>query len=187
MDSLIKLKIKSFEFRLKNKPGVFSKEGIDSGTKLLLNNILIKDGSIIADLGCGAGIIGYVVAKLNPHGHVHLLDDHLRSVILAKENAELNNLKNIEIFFSDLFSAVEDRTYHQILSNPPQQLGNDFLDETANECYNHLKENGELIWVVKKNLKSVIERLFNNYFKNCKIIAQTRMHVVLKATKTGKR
>lgn len=183
MVKFINESLKGFDIKLKTKPGVFSKDGIDSGTKLLVENIEINDGEVIADLGCGSGIIGFVAAKLNPNGHVHLLDVNLRFTELAKVNAELNNLKNTEVFISDLFSAVGDRTYHHILSNPPQHLGNEFLDESVKECLKHLKENGEVIWVVQKHLKPVIERLFNKYFQNCEIIAQNKEHVVLAAVK----
>ena len=127
MDNVLIENLRGFEIKLKTKTGVFSKSGVDLGSKLLIDNMEISDGTLIADLGCGTGVVGFVAAKLNPSGHVHLLDDHLRSVELAKENTQLNNLKNVEIFLSDLFSAVETRTYHLILSNPPQHLGNEFL------------------------------------------------------------
>lgn len=58
----------------------------------------VREGSLVADLGSGNGAVGMVAARLNPQGYVHLLDDHLRSVNLAKENLELNNI-NAEVFF----------------------------------------------------------------------------------------
>lgn len=95
MEDIITEKLRGFEIKLKLKPGVFSPRGVDSGSKLFLEHLKIRDETVIADVGCGSGVIGIVAAKLNPAGHVHLLDDHLRSVELAKENVELNRLKNI--------------------------------------------------------------------------------------------
>lgn len=175
----------NFEIKFQTKPGVFSKAGIDSGTRLLIENMVIEDQTLIADLGCGSGVIGFVASKLNPKGHIHLLDVNLRFVELAKENVQLNGLRNVEVYLSDLFSAVPDRTYHQIFSNPPQHLGNDFLDEGASECFKHLKPNGQVVWVVQQRLQPVIERLFQKYFKNCKIVAHGKEHVVIKAQKYG--
>ncbi|MDO8570047.1 MAG: methyltransferase [Candidatus Daviesbacteria bacterium] len=144
MENLINENLRGFEIKLMTKPGVFFLKGVDSGSRLLIDNLEVKDGTMICDLGTGAGIIGVVCAKLNPAGHVHMLGDHLSSSELAKKNIELNNLKNAEVYLSDLFSAVEERTYHLIVSNPPQHLGNDFLDETTKECFKHLKFEGEV-------------------------------------------
>lgn len=181
MDSLISENLRGFEIKLKTKSGVFNKSGVDAGSKLLIDNMEISDGSLVADLGCGTGVVGFVAAKLNLSGHVHLLDDHLRSLELAKENAELNRLKNVEVFLSDLFSAVENRTYQTILSNPPQHLGNDFLIDSAKQCFEHLKPKGQVYWVIQKHLKPVIIRVFDQIFGNSKIVVQGKEHLVVMA------
>lgn len=183
MDDVIKENLRGFEIKLKLKPGIFSPRGVDSGSKLFLEHLKVADETVIADVGCGSGVIGIVAAKLNPSGHVHLLDDHLRSIELAKENVDLNRVKNAEVYLSDVFSAIGDRTYHQIVSNPPQHLSNDFLDFLAGEFYNHLKPKGEIWWVVQKHLKPYIKRLFDNHFGNCTIVAHGAEHVVMMAKK----
>ncbi len=183
MDNLITENLRGFEIKLKTKSGVFSKSGIDAGSKLLIDNMEVSDGTLVADLGCGTGAVGFIAAKLNPSGYVHLLDDHLRSVELAKENADLNNLKNVEVFLSDLFSTAENRTYNLILSNPPQHLGNGFLEDCASECFNHLKPGGVVFWVIQNHLKPVIVRIFEKTFGNCKVVVHGKDHVVLSAKK----
>lgn len=179
-------RIRGVEIKFKTKPAVFSRQGLDSGTRLLAENMEVEDGVMVADLGCGTGVLGFVAAKLNPNGHVHLLDVNLRTIELAKENVELNKLNNVEIFLSDLFSAVSDRSYHLILSNPAQHFGNQFLDECTKECVDHLKSAGCVYWIVQKHVQPVIERLFDKYFGNCTIVARSNAHVVLKAQKNGK-
>ena len=181
MNDFITENLRGFEIKLKLKPGVFSPRSVDSGSKLFIDHLKVADGTVIADVGCGSGVIGIVAAKLNPSGHVQLLDDHLRSTELARENVELNRLKNAEVYLSDVFSAVGERTYHQIISNPPQHLSNDFLDFLAGEFNKHLKPGGEIWWVVQKHLKPFIKRLFDNHFGNCTIVAHGQEHVVLKA------
>lgn len=180
---IITEKLRGFELKFKTRAGVFSEKGLDAGTRLLIENMEVEDGTLIADLGSGTGILGFFAAKLNPYGHVHLLEDHLRSVELAKENAEINNFKNIEIFLSDLFSAVGDRTYNLILSNPPAHLGNEFLEEATRECFKHLKPKGTVLWVIPKYLKPVIERLFKKHFGNSTITATGAQHFVVKGVK----
>lgn len=183
MNNIITENLKDFNIKFETKPGVFSEKGLDTGTKLLVDNLEVEDKTLIADLGSGTGIVGMVAAKLNPNGHVHLLDDHLRSVELAKKNVELNILKNVEVYLSDLFSAVGDRTYHQIFSNPPQSLGNEFLKEIITESFNHLKPKGTLWLVVKKNVKSFIERVLKEVFPKYQIIVYGKEHVIIKASK----
>lgn len=183
MENNISEKLRGFDIKFKTKPGVFSRQGLDNGTKLLIDNLEVTDGSLIADLGSGTGIIGFICANLNPNGHVHLLDDHLRSIELAKENAVLNGLRNVEVYLSDLFSAVFDRTYHQIFSNPPQQLGNEFLGELIQESHKHLKEQGVLWLVVKNNLKTVIERMLKAAFGNCTVVVSNKTYTVIKSNK----
>lgn len=183
MEEVIEETIRGYRIKFKTKSAVFSRQGLDSGTKLLADHMEVSDETVVADLGCGTGMLGFVAAKLNPNGHVHLLDVNLRAVELAKENVQLNKFKNVEVFLSDLFSATKDRSYHLILSNPAQHSGNEFLDECAKECFDHLKEKGVVYWVVLKHVKPVIERLFDKYFRNCTIVARTNAYVVLKAAK----
>lgn len=183
--SIISINLRRFEIKFKSKPGVFSEKGLDLGTKLLIDNMEVMDRTLVADLGSGSGLVGLMAANLNPHGHIHLLDDHLRSVELARENIGLNNLKNVEIYLSDLFSAVEERTYYQIYCNPPQDMGNEFLEEMVSECLKHLKQEGQAYFVVQKHIKPVIERLFKKYFGNSTIVATGKIHVVLKGVKNG--
>ncbi len=184
-NNIISEEIRGFKIQFKTKPGIFSKSGIDAGTKLLVENMQIREGGLIADLGAGIGVVGFVAAKLNYTGHIHLLESNLRAFELANQSIELNKLKNVEVFLSDLFSAVEARTYHQIFSNPPQQMGNQFLEELIQESFNHLKPQGELVLVVKSNLKPVVERFLSKIFENSKSVVHNKGYVVLKAVKNG--
>lgn len=181
MEKVIEISIKGITIKYLTKPGIFAKHGLDDGTKLLLETIEVKDETLIADLGGGAGIISLVIAQFNKHGHIHLLEDHLRSVNLARKNVELNKLSNMEIYLSDLFSAVENRTYHQILSNPPQQMGNEFLLELVEQSKEHWKSQGEFWVVVKNNIKPVMENFMKQIFGSFKLIKSGKEHSVLKS------
>ncbi len=178
---VIKDKVVGVEIKLVTRAGVFSKQGIDSGSRLLMEKMQVTDGTMVADLGAGAGLVGIVAAKLNPHGHIHFLEDHLRSYETARENVELNGLKNAEVFLSDLFSAVPQRSYHLIISNPPQHLGNEFLEEAAGECLKHLKPGGQVYWVMQSHLESFTQTLFKKVFGGYKIMAHGKEHVVVSA------
>ena len=182
----IEIEIRGYKFWLFTKAGVFSSKALDEGTRLLLDNLEVKDHTVIADLGAGSGVVSFVAARLNKDGHVHALEDHVRSFELLERNVLENRLeKKVEVFLSDLFSAVGDRTYHQILSNPPQQLGNEFLEELTQACFDHLKEQGEVWMVVKNNVKPFMKRTLESLFSDVTIVAQSREYALLKGVRGG--
>ncbi len=186
-ENLLEIEIRGYKFRMHTKSGVFSSKALDEGTRLLLENLEVSSHSVIADLGAGSGIVGFVAARLNKDGHVHLLEDHIRSFELLEKNVAQNRLdERVEVFLSDLFSAVGERTYHQILTNPPQQLGNEFLEELVSQCAIHLKDQGEIWLVVKNNVKPFMKRLLESRFADVKIVAQSREYSVLKGVKNGR-
>lgn len=179
-------KLKGFEIKFYTKSGVFSKKGLDHGTRLLIDCMKIDDGTLVADLGCGTGMLGFTAAKLNPKGHVHSLDVNIRAIELAKRNAELNKFRNVEVYLSDQFSAVGSRTYQTILSNPAQHSGNDFLEETAQECFDHLKEGGIVYWVLQRHIKPVAEKIFQYVFGNFEIVDHNKDFIVISAKRKKK-
>ena len=162
-EKIINCKIKNIDFKFITDNGVFSKKGLDFGTRSLLENIDVDSlkGDIL-DFGCGYGPIGIFISKIK-NISVDMTDVNLRSVELAKKNSALNNVKT-NIFESDIYSAV-DKKYDFIISNPPIRVGNEILYKILLDAKNHLKKNGELWIVVNKNqgAKTVIKRLEEAY------------------------
>ena len=72
-------------------PGVFSGDGLDGGTKLLLDALKNVDlgadfrGKIV-DVGCGAGHLGIAAARQFPLASVTMLDADARAVACATAN-----------------------------------------------------------------------------------------------------
>lgn len=185
MERLIEEDLRGFHFRMKTRPGIFAAKGLDSGTRLLLDKLVVQDGTTIADLAAGAGIIGLVCAKLDPSGMVDLLEDHLRSANLARENLALNGVTNAEVYLSDLFSAVPEKRYDTIITNPPQQLGNEFLEELITACHDHLNRRGQLWMVVKSNISPVIKRLLDRQNAAYDVVDRNKEYSLFRATPRG--
>lgn len=78
------------------KTGLFSKDRIDDGTKLLIEKMQINPTDTILDLGCGWGPIGIVVTKLANKGKVYMVDIDIRAIKYSQLNAELNNVKKLK-------------------------------------------------------------------------------------------
>jgi len=180
-------KLSSFEFSLrKNKyffsstTGVFSKNRVDKGTKLLLDNLKeIKEKKIL-DFGCGIGVIGLVLAKENPEAKVLLIDSDSKAVNLSKKNIELNKVKNAKAIVSDGFENVKEK-FDLIASNPPTHEKRDFLEKFVSEARKKLNKKGKLIIVLNKAV--FLEKELNQVFGNCEIVAEGKEHKVIEAVK----
>ena len=75
--------------------GVFSKDGLDFGSRLLLETIPLEEvGGKILDMGCGYGVLGIVMSKLTK-AQVDMVDVNLRALHLALRNAPIRAGKKI--------------------------------------------------------------------------------------------
>lgn len=171
-DPNLKSKIKEINYdyrgeklKLLTDSGVFSKERIDFGTNLLLNNIKPElDSLSVLDVGCGYGIIGLAIAKKYKNSKVHLVDVNLRAIELAEENGKLNNLSNINIYESNIYENVKEK-FDVIITNPPIRAGKKIVHEIVLGSYDYLNDGGEIYVVIKKtqgapSLIKEMEKLF---------------------------
>ena len=142
------LVIGNTKFIFNTDNGVFSKGELDFGTYLLIKNILKLNlcGNIL-DLGCGYGAIGIIVRKMLDT-YVTLSDINLRALHLTKMNAKKNNV-DVRVIESDGYTKIDD-VFDYVVSNPPIRIGKKNLYNLLIETKKHLKENGEMIIVVRK-------------------------------------
>ncbi|MBQ9071598.1 MAG: class I SAM-dependent methyltransferase [Bacilli bacterium] len=136
-------------YTFKTDNNVFSKKGLDFGTRTLLESIDIKKivGDVL-DFGCGYGPIGIYI-KSNTDANVDMIDVNERALNLARSNASINKV-DVNIFESDIYSNV-DKKYDYIITNPPIRVGKKILYEILIKAKEHLKMNGHLIFVINKD------------------------------------
>lgn len=177
----IKVVIKNQTFIFKTDNGVFSKKGLDFGTRMLLETIPIDKikGSIL-DFGCGYGPIGIYISK-NIEANIHMIDINKRSLSLAKKNSDLNHV-NVKIYESDIYSNVNEK-FDYIISNPPIRVGKKVLYKILFEAKDYLKEKGELWIVIHKDqgAKTVFKDLNTVY--QTKIIKKLKGFFIIQAIK----
>ncbi len=178
---LIKAKINDKDYSFNVDNGVFSKSGLDFGTRTLLENLRIEEikGDVL-DFGCGYGPIGIYVAD-NTSANVDMVDVNERSIGLALENADINKV-NVHIFKSDVYESV-DKKYDFIITNPPIRVGKKILYDILFGANNHLKSDGELWLVVNKDqgAKSLVKDLSEVY--DTEVIKKNKGFYIIKAKK----
>lgn len=166
----------------KTDAGVFSKGGVDAGTKLLLEALPPLAGRVL-DLGCGWGPVGVALGKRDPELRLVLTDINERAAGLARENLRLNGVKNAEVVSGDGFQAVEG-TFDAIITNPPIRAGKQTIYALFSEAHERLVPGGCLYIVIRKQqgAPSAIKYL-EGIYKDVEIIERGGGYWVLRAEK----
>ena len=145
----VKVKIKDKEFIFNTDNGVFSKKGLDFGTRSLLDVLIDLDLSgDILDIGCGYGVIGIILSSFFLV-NVDLVDINKRAIHLSKLNAKENKV-SCNIFLSDCFDSIEKK-YDFIITNPPIRAGKDIVYKILFGAKDYLVPGGSLIFVMNKD------------------------------------
>ncbi|CAO4173443.1 class I SAM-dependent methyltransferase [Methylorubrum aminovorans] len=84
----------------------------------------------VADIGCGSGAAGILVAKRVPQAEVVLVDINPAALRTAGINARLAGVENVHPVHSDMLNDVEG-TFDLIVSNPP------FMVDAGGRAYRH--------------------------------------------------
>lgn len=131
--------------------GIFSPEGVDKGTAVLLKHVPDPEPTgHLLDIGCGWGPIALTMAMRSPEATVWAVDVNERSRTLCAENAAELGLENVQVMApEEVPSAVR---FDTIWSNPPIRVGKKVLHELLELWLPRLAEDAEAWMVVQKNL-----------------------------------
>lgn len=145
----IRARLRGREWTFFTDRGVFARNGVDAGTRLLIEAMRIDPTDQVLDVGCGYGPVGLVAAAFAPAGRVVLVDINERAVALAAENARLNQLSNVEVLQGDGCAAVAGRRFTVVVSNPPIRAGKATVRRLVREVWAHLVAGGRFYFVVR--------------------------------------
>lgn len=157
---------KKFIFTTDN--GIFSKNNIDTGTQILLKEIIKyfkspKNDFSALDIGCGYGVVACIIKKFFPQCIITLSDINNRALDLSKINLENNGImNNYDIVHSYLFENIH-KTFDLIISNPPIRAGKKVIFELYKKSYENLNKGGLFFCVImtKHGAKSTEKELKN--------------------------
>ena len=143
---------------------------------LLADNLEIKRGQSVLEIGTGSGIIAMYASRLTDN--ITVTDINFDACELARKNFEDNGIENIEILFGNLFEPVKNRKFDVILFNTPYlpTEEDEVLDDTINYAFdgglngrkvidlflnevgNHLNDNG-IVQIIQSSLSGNEETL----------------------------
>ena len=138
-------------------------------TFLLAENLEIKEGQSVLEIGTGSGLVSMYASLLTDD--VTATDINYNALELAEKNFKLNNINTIKLEFGDLFEPVKDKKFDVILFNTPylptdsDDIINDDLnyafdggldgrkviDRFINEVSNHLNDKG-IVQIIQSSL-----------------------------------
>lgn len=165
--------------------GVFSKNNIDYGSRLLIE-IYLKENDInekrVLDVGCGYGFLGIMVSRVTD-SYVEMIDINKRAVHLTNMNIKRYKDFKGKTYVSNVYENVEGK-YDIIITNPPIRIGKEKLLEILIGAFDHLEDNGLLYYVIRKDQGALsIKKILEENSINVEIINRDKGYFIYRAKK----
>lgn len=184
-EQLHEIHVGDMKLKLWTDNGVFSKTGLDFGSRTLIETVIdtLKVGGPILDVGCGYGPMGISLAKVY-ETPVTMIDINERAVDLANKNAQLNGVANAKAHISNQYDHVEQYDFALIVSNPPIRAGKEVVHGIISGSFHHLKQGGQLVIVIqKKQGAPSAEKKMQEVFGNVELLNRDKGYWILSSTK----
>jgi 16S rRNA G1207 methylase RsmC len=139
------------ELEVLTADGVFSRDGLDLGTRVLLREAPPPPATgDLLDLGCGWGPLAIRLATLSPEATVWAVDVNERALELTAANARKLRLPGIRAVPTD--GVPDDVRFAAIWSNPPLRVGKAELHALLLRWLPRLADGGTAHLVVQRHL-----------------------------------
>ena len=155
--------------------GVFSRDSLDIGSRVLLQYMPeTKPQQKLIDLGCGTGVLGTFAAKQNQELDVTFTDESWLAVASAIKTFHANIADDASFSVTNVLDGLTDNHYDHILCNPPFHQQNVQTLAIANKMFkdsaSKLNSNGELRVVANRHLQ--YRHSLQKYFSTVEIISK---------------
>jgi 16S rRNA (guanine1207-N2)-methyltransferase len=139
---------------------LFSSADVDIGSRLLLRtiakNVEIANISTVLDIGCGVGVLGLSLKKINPHIRLVAQDRDALAVLFTTQNAALNEMEDVIVQGGLAFQDFDGQKFDLVISNLPGKAGHTVLQDMLRRMPDYLSETGMVAVVVVKPLAELV-------------------------------
>ena len=177
-------KYNSSFFMFYSDNGVFSKNSIDFGSRLLLETYFEENltNKRVLDVGCGYGFLGIMIGNITD-SYVEMVDINKRAVHLTNMNIKRYKDFKGKTYVSDGYSAVLDK-YDIIITNPPIRVGKDKVLQILLGAFDHLEKDGLLYYVIRKDQGALsIKKILEENGIKVNVINRDKGYFIFKANK----
>jgi 16S rRNA (guanine1207-N2)-methyltransferase len=162
---LMDVQVRGVTLRLNTDAGVFSKGELDKGTRILIEQVTLREHAKVADLGCGYGVVTAALGTVYPDSTWVMMDVNERAVNLAAENTKPLGSR-VRVVLSDGFAAFPDEKCTDVILNPPIRAGKEIVYRLYREARDHLVPGGSLWIVIQKkhgapSTQAFLQKVFN--------------------------
>ncbi len=178
----------NYSFSFDNHANVFSRDGLDAGTRLMLENLPKTTEPInIVDLGSGNGILGIFAAARCPQAKLRFIDESYAAIASSKVNfqAALGEARTATFEVKYQLNKQPDEEIDLIINNPPFHHQNANDDKVAwamfNDARSVLRAGGKMMVVANRHLAYHIK--LHRLFGNCRTIGSNSKFVILESIK----
>ncbi|HEY4688981.1 MAG TPA: methyltransferase [Anaerolineae bacterium] len=175
--------VRGSRWRVVSGPGVFARDRLDEGTRRLIEAMTFRAGESLLDLGCGCGIVGLVAAQMG--SRVTYVDANAAAIEATRRTLTANGIRDADVIWSDCASAVADRHFDVVATNPPfhQGGGTDYLvaRQFVRDADRVLRPGGRLFLVANRFLR--YEREMSGLFSDARVIFEDGRFRVFEAVK----
>jgi 16S rRNA (guanine1207-N2)-methyltransferase len=124
---------------------IFSGNGLDEGTRVLLETVEVREGYRILDLGAGWGAVA-VALGVRYGCEAVCVERNERAAALCQRNLERNRVRG-KVLVGDGLDPVAGERFDLILLNPPIRAGKAVYYPWLHAARDYLRAGGAL-WVV---------------------------------------
>jgi 16S rRNA (guanine1207-N2)-methyltransferase len=168
------------EGSFETQAGVFSSDGIDPGSEILVDAAAQDLSGAGADLGGGWGYLSAKVLETNSISELHFIEADFNALNLAKNNV---NDQRVKFYWCDALKWDAPKLLDFIIMNPPfhylgkamPSLGVDFIKVASR----NLKKSGTLWMVANKHLP--YEDAINDHFSSFAELSGSKKFKVIRA------
>lgn len=173
------------EGRYVSRPGLFSWDEVDGGSRLLLSNLPDDLSGIVADLGAGWGYLSAALAERSAIRALDLYEAEATALDCARANVAPRDGLELSFRWHDVTTGLPKMRYHAIVTNPPfhaggtadPELGRRFIAAAADA----LRPKGRLFLVANRHLP--YERILTERFGGTETLAEDKRYKVILATR----